>query len=148
MMNLDQEPTIDPINDWEVLSNSSMMSYSSSASLASYEQVEFADLSTPLSFKDALLRSVGATGGFNLQVKKERDRKVVLQKKTHSLLPVSPTTSVKLQNEKRAAQLGGENDSNWGFSQWSLAKQPLSHARDMSERKKKGGAPRLHFFRA
>jgi len=35
------------------------------------------------------------------------------------------------------AKLESSDDSNWGFNQWLTAKQPNSHARELSEKKKK-----------
>ena len=119
------------LNDsWEILSTSSHLSLASSASIHSFDFVDHPDR-PPLSFKDALLSSVAATGGFRLDTSKVK----TARKSKPRILALSPSSAIRAQKEVKEIENG--DDSNWGFSMWRAAKNPSSHARDLSKRDKK-----------
>jgi len=83
------------LNDsWEILSSSSQIS--SCNSNHSFEQVDYP---APLSFKDALLSSVAKTGGFRLDVNKNKQRSTKPR-----IIALSPSSAVRQQVEAKSVE--------------------------------------------
>jgi len=137
MKQLETSFTLDENDSWEILSTTSLTSINS---CHSFEEVKFSDaedrgLSHGISFKDALLSSVQATGSFRLSSKRTT---LSPPQQIIALSPKLPQKAKYGQNEL----VQEEPSENWGFTTWMLQKKSVENVRTIRDatRKARRGA--------